>query len=141
MNEFLKTTLDFPDEIKDAFDELEGKEVSIAGRIMFKRVMGKASFCNVRDLQGDIQAYITRDDIGDDNYADFKKYDVGDIVDVLVIPGCDGRERRKVLCGQKLSGRGRPFPADDGNKRHSGKAGCYHCKGEGRGTPANILCN
>ena len=69
-------------EIKDNFDTLEGKEVSIAGRMMFKRVMGKASFCNIQDLKGNIQAYVARDNIGEESYADFKKYDVGDIVGI-----------------------------------------------------------
>jgi len=69
-------------EIKDNFETLEGKTVSIAGRIMQKRVMGKASFCNVQDLQGNIQTYVARDNIGEESYADFKKYDVGDIVGV-----------------------------------------------------------
>ena len=69
-------------EIKDNYDTLEGKEVSVAGRMMFKRVMGKASFCNVQDLQGNIQAYVARDDIGEDSYKDFKKYDVGDILGI-----------------------------------------------------------
>ncbi len=69
-------------EIRDGFDALEGKKVSIAGRIMSKRVMGKASFCNVQDLQGDIQSYVARDSIGEEPYADFKKYDVGDIVGI-----------------------------------------------------------
>ena len=69
-------------EIKEHFEELEGKTVSIAGRIMQKRVMGKASFCNVQDLQGNIQAYVARDNIGEESYADFKKYDVGDIVGI-----------------------------------------------------------
>lgn len=67
-------------EIKDHYDELEGTTVTIAGRMMFKRVMGKASFCNVQDLQGNIQAYVARDSIGEDSYKDFKKYDVGDIL-------------------------------------------------------------
>ena len=67
-------------EIKDQFDELEGQEVSIAGRLMSKRVMGKASFCNVQDLQGNIQSYVARDSIGEDDYKDFKKMDIGDIV-------------------------------------------------------------
>jgi len=67
-------------EIKDNYDELEGKTVTIAGRMMFKRVMGKASFCNLQDLEGNIQAYVARDNIGEDSYADFKKYDVGDIL-------------------------------------------------------------
>ena len=69
-------------EIKDGFEALEGKQVSIAGRVMSKRVMGKASFCNVQDLRGDIQVYVARDNIGEEPYADFKKYDVGDIVGV-----------------------------------------------------------
>ena len=69
-------------EIKENFDSLEGKSVSVAGRIMQKRVMGKASFCNVQDLQGNIQSYVARDSIGEDSYADFKKYDVGDIVGI-----------------------------------------------------------
>ena len=67
-------------EIKDHFEEMEGKTVTVAGRMMFKRVMGKASFCNLRDLQGDIQAYVAQDNIGEDDYKDFKKYDVGDIM-------------------------------------------------------------
>lgn len=67
-------------EIKDHFDEMEGNTVTIAGRMMFKRVMGKASFCNIQDLEGSIQAYVARDNIGEDSYKDFKKYDVGDIL-------------------------------------------------------------
>ena len=69
-------------EIKDHFDELEGKEVTIAGRMMSKRVMGKASFCNVQDLKGNIQSYVARDSIGEESYADFKKYDIGDIIGI-----------------------------------------------------------
>lgn len=69
-------------EIRENFDALEGKKVSVAGRVMSKRVMGKASFCNVQDLQGDIQIYVARDNVGEDSYADFKKYDVGDIIGV-----------------------------------------------------------
>ncbi len=69
-------------EIKDNFEEMQGKEVSIAGRLMFKRVMGKASFCNIQDLQGNIQSYVARDDIGEEDYADFKKFDIGDIVGI-----------------------------------------------------------
>lgn len=69
-------------EIKDNYDALEGKKVSIAGRVMSKRIMGKASFCNVQDLQGDIQCYVARDSIGEEPYAEFKKYDVGDIVGI-----------------------------------------------------------
>ena len=69
-------------EIKDNYVTLEGKEVSVAGRMMFKRVMGKASFCNIQDLQGNIQSYVARDDIGEDSYKDFKKYDVGDILGI-----------------------------------------------------------
>lgn len=59
-------------DIVEGFEELEGKTVSIAGRIMFKRVMGKASFCNVQDLKGSIQVYVARDNIGEEPYADFK---------------------------------------------------------------------
>ena len=69
-------------EIKDNFDELNGKQVSIAGRVMAKRVMGKASFCNVQDLQGNIQSYVARDSIGEESYKDFKKLDIGDIIGI-----------------------------------------------------------
>lgn len=69
-------------EIKDNYETLEGQTVSIAGRMMFKRVMGKASFCNIQDLQGNIQAYVARDNIGEDSYKAFKKYDVGDILGI-----------------------------------------------------------
>lgn len=69
-------------DIKNKFEELEGKTVSIAGRMMSKRIMGKASFCNIQDLPGNIQCYVARDDIGEDAYGDFKKYDVGDIVGI-----------------------------------------------------------
>lgn len=69
-------------EIKEHYDELAGRDVTIAGRIMSKRVMGKASFCNVQDLEGNIQSYVARDSIGEEAYADFKKYDVGDIVGI-----------------------------------------------------------
>lgn len=64
------------------YDSLEGQEVSIAGRIMSKRIMGKASFCNIQDLKGRIQSYVRKDGIGEDSYADFKKYDLGDIVGI-----------------------------------------------------------
>ena len=69
-------------QIKDNFEELEGREVSVAGRIMQKRVMGKASFCNIQDLEGNIQSYVARDNIGEDHYKDFKKFDIGDIVGI-----------------------------------------------------------
>jgi len=69
-------------DIKNNFEELEGKTVRIAGRVMSKRVMGKASFCNVQDLPGNIQVYVARDSIGEESYTDFKKYDVGDIVGI-----------------------------------------------------------
>lgn len=69
-------------DVKERFDELEGQTVSVAGRMMFKRVMGKASFCNVQDLKGNIQIYVARDSIGEESYADFKKYDVGDILGI-----------------------------------------------------------
>ncbi len=67
-------------EIKENFDTMEGKEVSVAGRMMSKRVMGKASFCDIQDRDGRIQSYVTRDDLGEDNYKLFKKMDIGDIV-------------------------------------------------------------
>lgn len=69
-------------EIKDNFESLEGQTVNIAGRMMSKRVMGKASFCNVQDLQGGIQSYVARDSIGEEPYKDFKKMDIGDIVGI-----------------------------------------------------------
>ena len=69
-------------EIKDNYDELEGKQVSVAGRMMSKRVMGKASFCNVQDLKGNIQSYVARDSVGEENYKEFKKLDVGDVIGI-----------------------------------------------------------
>jgi lysyl-tRNA synthetase class 2 len=69
-------------EIKEHYEEWEGKEVSIAGRLMSKRVMGKASFCNVQDLKGNIQSYVARDSIGEEEYKEFKKLDIGDIVGI-----------------------------------------------------------
>jgi lysyl-tRNA synthetase class 2 len=69
-------------EIKDNYEAFEGKEVSIAGRMMSKRVMGKASFCNVQDLKGNIQCYVARDDLGEEAYKDFKRMDIGDIVGI-----------------------------------------------------------
>ena len=70
------------EQIRDNFEELEGKDVSIAGRMMFKRVMGKASFCNIQDRDGRIQVYVARDEIGEDPYKGFKKMDIGDIIGV-----------------------------------------------------------
>ena len=69
-------------EVKDAFDELEGKSVSLAGRMMSKRVMGKASFCSIQDLQGSIQSYVARDNVGEESYKEFKKMDIGDLVGI-----------------------------------------------------------
>ena len=69
-------------EIKNAFEEFEGKEVTLAGRMMSKRVMGKASFCSIQDLQGAIQAYVARDNLGEESYKDFKKLDIGDIIGI-----------------------------------------------------------
>ena len=83
---FVITTYDqthHAQEIKDRYDELEGQEVSIAGRMMAKRVMGKASFCNVQDFSGNIQVYVARDFVGDEEYKAFKKFDIGDIVGVV----------------------------------------------------------
>ena len=70
------------EDIKDAYDEYDGKEVCVAGRIMSKRVMGKASFCHISDKTGTIQSYVQRDMLGEDSYKEFKKYDVGDIVGI-----------------------------------------------------------
>ena len=84
-NPFLITKYDVTHhsmDIKDHFEEMEGKDVAIAGRIMSKRVMGKASFCNVQDLQGNIQSYVARDNVGEEAYKDFKKMDIGDIVGI-----------------------------------------------------------
>ena len=69
-------------DVKDGYSEWEGKEVSIAGRMMSKRVMGKASFCNVQDLKGNIQCYVARDDLGEEDYKEFKRLDIGDIIGV-----------------------------------------------------------
>ena len=69
-------------DIKDNFEALEGKEVSVAGRLMSKRIMGKASFCHVQDLMGTVQAYVARDCVGEDEYRNFKKLDIGDIVGI-----------------------------------------------------------
>lgn len=69
-------------DVKEQFTEMEGKQVSVAGRIMSKRIMGKASFCNIQDLKGNIQCYVARDSIGEESYGEFKKYDVGDIVGI-----------------------------------------------------------
>ncbi|NLC18614.1 MAG: lysine--tRNA ligase, partial [Clostridiales bacterium] len=69
-------------DILNNYDEFEGKIVSVAGRMMTKRVMGKASFCHIRDLGGDIQIYVKKDEIGEEPYTDFKKYDIGDIIGV-----------------------------------------------------------
>ena len=82
---FLVTRFDVTDDsckIKENFEEYEEKDVAVAGRLMSKRVMGKASFCNIKDSTGNIQLYVSRDDLGDEAYAEFKKYDVGDIVGV-----------------------------------------------------------
>ena len=82
---FVITTYDqdtHSQQIKDHYDDYEGKEVSIAGRLMAKRVMGKASFCNVQDLKGNIQVYVARDSVGEDPYKAFKKFDIGDIVGI-----------------------------------------------------------
>ena len=70
------------DEIKDNFEELEEKDVAIAGRLMSKRIMGKASFCNIQDRNGNIQSYVSRNDIGDEAYAAFKKFDIGDLISI-----------------------------------------------------------
>ncbi len=69
-------------DIKDGFEELEGRVVRVAGRMMSKRIMGKASFCNVQDLKGSIQSYVARDSIGEESYKDFKKFDIGDVIGI-----------------------------------------------------------
>lgn len=69
-------------DVKEDYDQWEGKEVSLAGRMMSKRVMGKASFCNVQDLKGNIQSYVARDSIGEESYKEFKKLDIGDLVGI-----------------------------------------------------------
>ncbi len=69
-------------DIKDYYHDLEGNEVTIAGRMMSKRVMGKASFCHVQDLKGSIQSYVARDEVGEDTYKEFKKYDIGDLIGI-----------------------------------------------------------
>ncbi len=69
-------------DVKENYDQMEGKEVSIAGRMMSKRVMGKASFCNIQDLKGNIQCYVARDDLGEEAYKEFKRMDIGDIVGI-----------------------------------------------------------
>lgn len=84
-NPFIITTYDVTchaADIKENYDEMEGRQVSLAGRVMQKRVMGKASFCNILDRSGDIQSYIARDSIGEEEYKDFKKLDIGDIVGI-----------------------------------------------------------
>lgn len=68
--------------VKENFDALEGQTVSVAGRMMSKRVMGKASFCNVQDLKGNIQSYVARDSLGEEEYKAFKKLDIGDIIGI-----------------------------------------------------------
>ena len=84
-NPFLITKYDVSNhtvDIKNNFDEYNSKTVSLAGRLMLKRVMGKASFANIEDRDGNIQLYVSRDDIGEENYKDFKKYDIGDIIGI-----------------------------------------------------------
>ena len=70
------------EDIKNNFEELEGKDVSIAGRIVAKRIMGKASFCHIQDMQGKIQSYVSINDLGEESYSDFKTYDIGDIIGI-----------------------------------------------------------
>ena len=70
------------EDVKNNFTELEGKDVSIAGRIVAKRIMGKASFCHIQDMQGKIQSYVSINDLGEENYSDFKTYDIGDIIGI-----------------------------------------------------------
>ena len=84
-NPFEQTKFDVTkhsDEVKAEFETLENQDVAIAGRLMSKRIMGKASFCNIQDRNGTIQSYVSRNDIGDENYAAFKKFDIGDIIGI-----------------------------------------------------------
>lgn len=84
-NPFIITKFDVThhsSDVKDNFDAFDGKDVTVAGRLMSKRVMGKASFCHIQDLKGQIQSYVARDSVGEEAYADFKKLDIGDIVGV-----------------------------------------------------------
>ena len=67
-------------DVKENYSDYEEKEVALAGRMMSKRIMGKASFASIRDAKGDIQIYVRRDDVGEESYADFKAYDIGDII-------------------------------------------------------------
>ena len=69
-------------DVRDNYDELEGKDVSIAGRIVAKRIMGKASFCHIQDMYGKIQSYVSINDLGEENYNEFKTYDIGDIIGI-----------------------------------------------------------
>ena len=69
-------------EVRDNYDDLEGKDVTVAGRIMSKRIMGKASFCTIQDSTGKIQSYVSTNDLGEENYKEFKTYDVGDIIGI-----------------------------------------------------------
>lgn len=85
-NPFEQTKFDVTkhsDEVKTEFETLENQDVAIAGRLMSKRIMGKASFCNIQDRNGTIQSYVSRNDIGDENYAAFKKFDIGDIIGII----------------------------------------------------------
>ncbi len=72
----------YAEEIRERFEELEGKTISIAGRMMSRRIMGKASFCHLQDVTGKMQSYVRRDDVGEEIYADFKKWDIGDIIGI-----------------------------------------------------------
>ena len=72
----------YAEEIRERFEELDGKTVSIAGRLMSRRIMGKASFCHLQDVTGKMQSYVRRDDVGEEIYADFKKWDIGDIIGI-----------------------------------------------------------
>lgn len=95
------------EDIREQFQELEGKTVSVAGRMMSKRVMGKASFCHVQDLRGQIQSYVARDSLGEEAYKEFKKMDVGDIVGIKGEVSAQRPEKflsmpRRLLCCQRV---------------------------------------
>ena len=73
---------EFSMQIKNNFEQFEGKDVSVAGRIMAKRIMGKASFCTIQDSEGKIQSYVSINDLGEESYKAFKTYDIGDIIGI-----------------------------------------------------------
>ena len=143
-------------DIKDSYEQWEGKEAAIAGRMMFKRVMGKASFCNVQDLKGSIQVYVARDSVGEESYKDFKKMDIGDIVGVkgtafttktgeISIPVSYTHLRyplRPVRHQERGQTRDRGNPGGEGEKRslpfHGGFCGTHEHEGSKQANPGKF---